>query len=237
MYEHDPLTERIIGCAIAVHRALGPGLLEATYEEAICIELADQGLRDALDRLVSEAGARGPPVAPLTSKIREGFSKGATVAAIESVVRQLAAHLETANSLVREPSVTAAEREAAVTLLADALEHGVTVDAGAHQGGKASRDGWHGRHGRSLASALPLARDDRPRARDQEPRAGLPGGPRVAGRAARRNRPRQPSRSAVQGQPANDSGSSRRDEARSDDHDPRARATAGTSDTPRSLRH
>ena len=44
MYEHDPLTERIIGCAIAVHRALGPGLLEATYEEAFCIELSEQGL-------------------------------------------------------------------------------------------------------------------------------------------------------------------------------------------------
>ena len=45
MYSHDPLTERIIGCAIAVHRVLGPGLVEATYEEALCIELADEGLR------------------------------------------------------------------------------------------------------------------------------------------------------------------------------------------------
>ena len=44
MYSHDPLTERIIGCAIAVHRALGPGLVEATYEEALCIELADERL-------------------------------------------------------------------------------------------------------------------------------------------------------------------------------------------------
>ena len=45
MYLHDPLTERVIGCAIAVHRALGPGLVEATYEEALCIELGYQGLR------------------------------------------------------------------------------------------------------------------------------------------------------------------------------------------------
>ena len=44
MYLHDPITERIIGCAIAVHRALGPGLLEATYEEALCIEFEDQRL-------------------------------------------------------------------------------------------------------------------------------------------------------------------------------------------------
>jgi GxxExxY protein len=33
------LTERIIGCAIEVHRTLGPGLLEHTYEEAICVEM------------------------------------------------------------------------------------------------------------------------------------------------------------------------------------------------------
>src|SRR5229473_2858239 len=33
------LTERIIGCAIEVHRQLGPGLLERSYEAALCIEL------------------------------------------------------------------------------------------------------------------------------------------------------------------------------------------------------
>lgn len=36
--QRDPLTEKIIGCAIEVHRTLGPGLLEATYESALCIE-------------------------------------------------------------------------------------------------------------------------------------------------------------------------------------------------------
>jgi GxxExxY protein len=45
MYVHDPLTERLIGCAIAVHKALGPGLVEATYEEALCIELSEDGLQ------------------------------------------------------------------------------------------------------------------------------------------------------------------------------------------------
>ena len=38
------ITEQIIGCAIAVHRALGPGLLESVYEECLCYELAEQGL-------------------------------------------------------------------------------------------------------------------------------------------------------------------------------------------------
>jgi len=40
----NQLTERIIGCAIEVHKALGPGLLESMYEEALCIELADASL-------------------------------------------------------------------------------------------------------------------------------------------------------------------------------------------------
>ena len=40
----DPLTEKIIGCAIAVHRQLGPGLLESIYESALCVELEFDGL-------------------------------------------------------------------------------------------------------------------------------------------------------------------------------------------------
>ena len=37
-------TEEIIGAAIEVHRHLGPGLLEATYEECLCHELQLRGL-------------------------------------------------------------------------------------------------------------------------------------------------------------------------------------------------
>jgi len=40
----DPLTERVIGLAIEVHRALGPGLLESAYEECLCFELREHGL-------------------------------------------------------------------------------------------------------------------------------------------------------------------------------------------------
>jgi GxxExxY protein len=39
------LTSRIIGAAIAVHRELGPGLLEAVYEECLCYELELAGLQ------------------------------------------------------------------------------------------------------------------------------------------------------------------------------------------------
>lgn len=38
----DQLTQRIIGCAIDVHQALGPGLLESVYESAMAIELEFQ---------------------------------------------------------------------------------------------------------------------------------------------------------------------------------------------------
>ena len=41
----DTLTERIIGCAIEVHRHLGPGLSEAVYESALCIEFRAAQLR------------------------------------------------------------------------------------------------------------------------------------------------------------------------------------------------
>jgi GxxExxY protein len=44
---HDPLTERILGCAIEVHRILGPGLLESAYVEALGVELGQAGLRFA----------------------------------------------------------------------------------------------------------------------------------------------------------------------------------------------
>ena len=42
--ELDRLAHRVIGAAIEVHRLLGPGFLEAVYEEALCIELALRGL-------------------------------------------------------------------------------------------------------------------------------------------------------------------------------------------------
>ncbi|HET8644639.1 MAG TPA: GxxExxY protein [Vicinamibacteria bacterium] len=42
---HADLTERILACAIEVHRQLGPGLLESVYEGALKVELAHSGLR------------------------------------------------------------------------------------------------------------------------------------------------------------------------------------------------
>src|SRR5438128_10328165 len=41
----NQLTDSVIGSAIEVHRALGPGLLESTYEMCLCRELSIRGLR------------------------------------------------------------------------------------------------------------------------------------------------------------------------------------------------
>lgn len=43
-YPHSDLTEQIIGSAMAVHRALGPGLNESIYENSLCVELAERAI-------------------------------------------------------------------------------------------------------------------------------------------------------------------------------------------------
>jgi GxxExxY protein len=42
--ELNEITKKIIGCAIQVHKQLGPGLLESAYEECLSFELLNCGL-------------------------------------------------------------------------------------------------------------------------------------------------------------------------------------------------
>jgi GxxExxY protein len=42
--ELNEITKKIIGCAIEVHKTLGPGLLESAYEECLAYELQKNGL-------------------------------------------------------------------------------------------------------------------------------------------------------------------------------------------------
>jgi GxxExxY protein len=43
--ELNELTQKIIGCAIEVHKNLGPGMLESTYEECLKFELEKIGMK------------------------------------------------------------------------------------------------------------------------------------------------------------------------------------------------
>lgn len=43
--QEQDLTDRIIRCAIEVHRELGPGLMESSYEPCLCYELTQEKLR------------------------------------------------------------------------------------------------------------------------------------------------------------------------------------------------
>ena len=42
--EFDELSRSVIGCAIEVHRNLGPGLLESTYRQCLACELSHAGI-------------------------------------------------------------------------------------------------------------------------------------------------------------------------------------------------
>jgi GxxExxY protein len=42
--EFYELSRKVIGCAIEVHRNLGPGLLESTYPQCLACELSDAGI-------------------------------------------------------------------------------------------------------------------------------------------------------------------------------------------------
>lgn len=43
-FKYQELTHQIIGCAMEVHKLLGPGLLESAYEECLAYELVNAGL-------------------------------------------------------------------------------------------------------------------------------------------------------------------------------------------------
>jgi GxxExxY protein len=50
--DFEPLTNRVIACAIEVHKTLGPGLLESVYQECMEVELKSANLEFTSDQQV-----------------------------------------------------------------------------------------------------------------------------------------------------------------------------------------
>lgn len=48
--EFDDLSNRVIGCALEVHRQLGPGLLESVYQRCLAYELVSAGIQVEVER-------------------------------------------------------------------------------------------------------------------------------------------------------------------------------------------
>lgn len=48
--DFDNLSNKVIGCAIEVHRSLGPGLLESTYEQCLAHELTLNNIKFQLQQ-------------------------------------------------------------------------------------------------------------------------------------------------------------------------------------------
>ena len=82
--DHDTIvTEQIIGCAIEVHRDLGPGLLEEPYHTALCVELAHRGITFEQQRVIPLA-YRGVQVG---TYIPDLIVENTVVVEIKSVLR------------------------------------------------------------------------------------------------------------------------------------------------------
>jgi GxxExxY protein len=87
--QRDPLSYRIIGCAIAVHKAVGPGLLESSYTEPMERELTAAGLSVVCQPRMN-LQYRGAPVA---KTFRPDFVvNGEMVVELKSVAYFVPAH-------------------------------------------------------------------------------------------------------------------------------------------------
>lgn len=124
----------VAGVVLCLPRVSAGQAVSPADREAMVRQRVERGGRadevDLLLRRAEEASSQSLPVEPVTNKIREGLAKGADPQRIDAIVRQMVANLRVSDGLVREsaPGASVAERRAAVVLLAESLDAGVTVD-------------------------------------------------------------------------------------------------------------
>jgi GxxExxY protein len=85
----DELTELVIGLAMRVHHALGPGLLESIYRDCLVLELVANGLEVSVEHRV--------PVFYMGQRIRDDLKidilvNGCLIIEIKAIERLLAVH-------------------------------------------------------------------------------------------------------------------------------------------------
>ena len=79
----DQVMSETIGCAIRVHRTLGPGFLESIYRKAMCVELEASGLSYEAERPV-QVKYRGVEIAGQRVDL---IVEGQIVAELKAVVK------------------------------------------------------------------------------------------------------------------------------------------------------
>ena len=105
----DPLTHAIIGAAIEVRRALGPGLLEELYEDAFCVELVERELKYERQRHI-DVVYKGRDIGDMVADI---VVDNAVIVELKSVeglnqihIAQLMTYMKLMNVLERDCSST-----------------------------------------------------------------------------------------------------------------------------------
>jgi GxxExxY protein len=93
----ESLVRETIGSCIAVHRELGPGLLEAIYPRAVAVELEARGISFELERSIP-VRYRGHLICHQRLDV---FVDGRLILEIKSVERLLAIHLAQVTSYLR----------------------------------------------------------------------------------------------------------------------------------------
>ncbi len=63
--QHEQLTERIMSCAMQVHRVLGAGFLESVYQNPLAHELRKAGLQVECERPLSRLLPVSAPITPV----------------------------------------------------------------------------------------------------------------------------------------------------------------------------
>ena len=82
--ELDALAHAVIGAAIEVHQTLGPGLDEALYQAALCIELRLRGI-DYAKQVIVEVEYKGEPIGEKRLDLLVGGRLIVELKAVESI--------------------------------------------------------------------------------------------------------------------------------------------------------